>query len=74
MSGGLNTIDKHHGVRLVGVGKTWRIIFDRNMRKVKGPEATMTCQDYQLCAGLNVDLTVRGDTTKRESHRAQLER
>ena len=50
MSGRLIALDKQHGVRTVGVGKTWRRIFSKILLKVTGPEATMACQDDQLCA------------------------
>ena len=52
MSGRLIALDKHPGVRPVGVGKTWKRLFDKIVLKVTGPEAIMVCQDDQLCAGL----------------------
>ena len=45
-------IDKQPDVRPVGVGETWRHLFSKIALKVMGPEATMACQDDQLCAGL----------------------
>ena len=50
MSGHLITLDKQPDVCPVGVGKTWRRIFSKTVLKVTGPEATMSCQDDQLCA------------------------
>ena len=52
MSGRLIALDKQPGVRLVGVGETWRRLFANIVIKVTGPESTMARQDDQLCAGL----------------------
>ena len=41
---------------LLGVGKKWRDIFSEIVHKVKGPEATMACQDDQLCAGIKAGI------------------
>ena len=54
MSGHLITLDKQTGVRQVGVGETWRRIFSEIMLNVTGPQASMECQDDQLCAILKV--------------------
>ena len=54
MPGRLIALDKQPGVPPVGVGKAWWRIFSNIMLKVTGPEATMACQDGQLCAGLKV--------------------
>ena len=54
MSGRLIVIDKHPGVRPVGVGETWRRLFSKIVLKVMGPESTMACQGDQLCSGLKV--------------------
>ena len=58
----LISLDKQPGVRPVGVGETWRSIFTKIMLKVTGPEATMECQDDQMCAGLKagIDIAVHG--------------
>ena len=56
MSGCLIALDKQPGVCLVGVGKTWRHLFAKIVLKVTGPEAIMTCQDDQLCAGLKAGI------------------
>ena len=48
----LIALDKQPGVCPVGVGKTWRQLFANILLKVTGPEATMSCQDYQMCAEL----------------------
>ena len=52
MSGRLIALEKQPGVRPVGVGETWRRLFDKCVLRVTGPEATSVCQDDQLCAGL----------------------
>ena len=56
MSGLLSTLDKQPGVRPVGIGETWHSIFSKIVLKVTVPEATMACQDDQLCAGLKVGI------------------
>ena len=43
---------KQTGVRPVGIGETWRRLFAKILLKVTATEATMACQDDQLCAGL----------------------
>ena len=62
MSGQLIALDKQPGVYLVGVGETWWRLFSKIALKVTGPEATMVCQDDQLCAGLKagIDGAVHG--------------
>ena len=52
MSGRLIALYKQPGVRLVGVGKTWRLLLSKIVLKVTGQEATMAYQYDQLCAGL----------------------
>ena len=56
MSGWMVALDKQPGVRPVGVGETWRRIFANIVLKVMGTEATMVCQDDQLCAGLKAGI------------------
>ena len=56
LSGRMIALDKHPGVRPVGVGETWRRIFSKIVLKVTGPEETMACQDDQLCAGLKAGI------------------
>ena len=62
MSGRLISLDKHPGVHLFGVGEMWRHCFSKIAVKVKGTEATIACQDDQLCAGLKgrIDGTIHG--------------
>ena len=43
VSGRMIALDKHHGVRLVGVGKILRRIFAKIVLKDTGLEATMAC-------------------------------
>ena len=52
MSGWMIELDKQPGIRPVGVGEMRRRLFANILLKVTGPEATMVCQDNQLCAGL----------------------
>ena len=54
MSVRLIALDKQPGVRPVGVGETWWSIFANIVLKITGPEATMACQDDQMCAGIRV--------------------
>ena len=49
-------IDKQPGVRTLGVGETWRRIFFKIVLNVTGMEATITCQDDQLCTGLKAGI------------------
>ena len=37
---------------MVGVGEMWQRLFSKIVLNVTGPEATMACQDGQLCARL----------------------
>ena len=59
MSSRLIALDKQPGMRLVRVGETWRLPFAKILIKVTGPEATMACQDYQLCDGLKAEIYVK---------------
>ena len=52
MSGRLIALDKQPIVNLVGVGEKWQLPFAKILIKVTGMEATMACQNDQLCAGL----------------------
>ena len=62
MSGRLIALDKQPGVRMIGVEETWRRLFSKIIIKVTIPEATMACQDDQLCAGLTavIDGAIHG--------------
>ena len=55
-------LDKQPGVHLVRVGETWRCIFVNIVINFTGPEATMACQDDQLCDGIKagIDNAVHG--------------
>ena len=50
MSGRMIALDKQPFVCPVGVGEMWRRLFAKIVLKFTGPEATMECQDDQLCA------------------------
>ena len=52
MSGLPIALDELPVVRPVGIGETWRRLFDKCMLKVMGPDATHACNDDQLCVGL----------------------
>ena len=56
MSGRLIALDKKSGVHPVGVRETWRYIFANVVLKFTKPEATMACQDDQLCAKLKAGI------------------
>ena len=56
MYGRMIFLDKQPGVRPVGVGETWRHIFANIVLKVNVLEATMACQDDQLCDGLKAGI------------------
>ena len=54
--------DKHPGFCPVRVKETWRHLFAKTVIKVTVPEATMACQDDQMCDRLKarIDGTVHG--------------
>ena len=56
MSGQLILLNKHPGLRPVGVGETWQRFFANILIKVTRVEAAMPCQDDQLCARLKVGI------------------
>ena len=62
MSGRLIALDKQLVAHPVGVRETWRRLFGKIVLKLTGPEATMVCNYYQMCDGLNagIDGTVHG--------------
>ena len=57
MSCSLIALDKQPGGHRVGVRESWRCLFDKIILKVTLSEATIECQDDQLCdrlkAGIN---------------------
>ena len=56
ISGRIIAIDKQPGVRLVDVGEMWRRLFAKIVLNVVVLEATMVCQDDQLCARLKAGI------------------
>ena len=56
VSGRLMALDKQPFVRPVGVGEMWRHIFTKIVLKVTVTEATIECQDDQMCAGIKVGI------------------
>ena len=58
----LIALNKQPGVLPVGGGETWRNSFANIILKVTGPEATMACQDDQLCARIKavIDGAIHG--------------
>ena len=56
MSGRLIALDKQPDVRHIGEGETWRRLFANIVLKFTVPEATIACQDDQLCAGINMGI------------------
>ena len=49
ISGCLIALYRQPGLRLVGVGETWRRLFPTCVLRVTGPEATIACQYDQIC-------------------------
>ena len=68
MSVRMIVLEKQPGVRPLGVGETWRRIFSKIVLNITVPEATMTCQDDQLCAGLKarIDGAIHGVQSLRD--------
>ena len=56
MPGPLIVLDKQPGVCPVGLGETWICLLDKIFLRVTGPEATSSCQDYHMCAGLKAGI------------------
>ena len=56
MSVRLIVLDKHPGVRPVGLGETWQHLVAKIVLKAIGPKATMVCQDEHMCAGLKAGI------------------
>ena len=56
ISGRLIALEKQPDMRMVGVGETWRHLFDKIVLKVKGPEDKMLCQYEHMCAGINAGI------------------
>ena len=56
MLGSLIGLDKHPGVRPVGVGETWRRLMAKCVLKVAGQEAKEACGTDQLCGGMEADI------------------
>ena len=52
MSGRLITIDKQPGIRPFRVGETWRLLMEKFLLKVAGPEAKVACGKTQLAEGV----------------------
>ena len=52
MSGRLIDLEKHPGIRLVGVGETWQRMMAKFLLKVAGAEAKASCGTTQLVGGL----------------------
>ena len=48
MSGRLIAMDKHPGIRLVGVGETWRRLMANCLLHVTGSEAKAACRNTHL--------------------------
>ena len=56
ISGRLIALDKQPGIRLIGVGDTWRRLMAKCLLKVAGPEAKSTCGTTQLAGGLEAGI------------------
>ena len=49
-------LDKNPGVRPLGIGETYRRLMGKCVLALRGPEATMVCGNYNLCAGLSAGI------------------
>ena len=56
MSGRMIALDKHPGIRLVGVGETWRRLMTKCLLRVAGPEAKAACGTTQLAGGVEAGI------------------
>ena len=54
--GHLIALEKQTGVCPVVVVETWRYLYSNIVLNVTGSEATMACQDEQLCDGLKLEI------------------
>ena len=59
MSGRVIVLDKQPGIRLVGVGETWRRLMAKCLLKVAGIEAKAACGTTQLAG--QVEAGIEGD-------------
>ena len=56
MSGRLIALDKQSGIRLVGVGETWRRLMAKYLIKAAGPEAKAACGTTHLAGSLEAGI------------------
>lgn len=56
MANRLVALDKDPGVRPVGIGEIFRRLMAKVVIRVVGPQATMACGNYNLCAGLSAGI------------------
>ena len=56
MSGWLIALYKQPWIRAVGVGETWRLIMEKCLLRVAGPEAKAACGMAQLAGGLEAGI------------------
>ena len=56
MSGPLIVLDKLIGVRMVGVGETWRRLMAKCVLKVMGQESKADCGTYHLSGGVEAGI------------------
>ena len=56
MSGQLIALDKHRGIRPVGVGETWWRQMEKCLMRVVGPEAKAACGMTQLAVGVEAGI------------------
>ena len=56
MSGRLIALDKQPGIRLVGLGETWRRRMARCLLRVAGQEAKAACGTTQLTGGMKAGI------------------
>ena len=56
MSGRLIALDKSPGIRLVGIGETWRRILAKCLLRVSGQESKAACGTEQLAGGVEAGI------------------
>ena len=56
MSGRMIALDKHPGIRPVGVSETWRRMMVKCLLRVAGPEAKVACGTTQLAGGVEAGI------------------
>ena len=56
MSGRLIALDKHPGIRPIGVGEIWRRLMAKCLLRVTGTEAKAACKTIQFTGGVEAGI------------------